>query len=101
MSLNRETQMTLNFRSIYSDNRVDSEKYFVFHMKLSNPNCSFSSKLAELSRHKGYDGDMTHGFVTFNIRYEPDMDIQHNPDRLSLSESATEKDDERDTSAQQ
>jgi hypothetical protein len=41
---------------------------------------------------------MTHGFVTFNIRYEPDTDIQHNLDQTSAMESIAEKIEEHETS---
>ena len=86
--------MTLNFRSIYSDHLADSERFFRSHGILSSEFAFFSSKLAELSRHKGYDDDMTHGFVTINIRYQPDTD---NQDRSNPSTSSNEKDDEHDT----
>jgi hypothetical protein len=42
---------------------------------------------------------MTHGFVTINIRYEPDNDIQSNQDRSSSFESINEKDEEHETSS--
>jgi len=63
MSFKRETQMTLNFRSAFSpkpnlnDALIDSE----------------SKKRLELSSHKGYDDNMAHGFVTINIRHQPDI----------------------------
>ena len=49
-------------------------------MKLNN---SFSifyyrKKLAELSTHKRYDDNMAHGFVTINIRHEPEIEKKLN-----------------------
>jgi hypothetical protein len=29
-------------------------------------------KRDELSRHRGYTDDLTHGFVTLNVKYQPD-----------------------------
>jgi hypothetical protein len=40
---------------------------------------------------------MTHGFVTINIRYEPDNDMQRNQERTSSFESINEKDEEHET----
>lgn len=39
---------------------------------------SYRKHLAELSRHKRYDDNMAHGFVTINVRHEPDIEKNFN-----------------------
>lgn len=53
MSFNRETNIQLNFRSIYTD----------------------LSPLGELSTHKSFDRNLIHGFVTIQIRHEPEFEM--------------------------
>ena len=38
-----------------------------------------SKKRLELSAHKGYDDNMSHGFVTLNIRHRPAIEANLNP----------------------
>ncbi len=100
MSFKRETQMTLNFQSVYSDSRTDSARYFIiFFDKIIVYLRYFCRKLAELSTHKNYDKDMVHGFVTINVKHRPEIEINVNQDeKRERSNSAEaviiEKDDE-------
>ncbi|UJR20987.1 hypothetical protein I4U23_024089 [Adineta vaga] len=64
MSFKRETQMTLNFRSANSSkSNIDAYR--------KDPACK---KLAELTTHKNFDDQMAHGFVTLEIRHEPEIE---------------------------
>lgn len=38
----------------------------------------FSKKRAELSAHKGYDDNLSHGFVTTNIKHRPEIEKKLN-----------------------
>lgn len=40
----------------------------------------FFSKLTELSTHKGYDRNLIHGYVTIQIRHEPEYEMTFNED---------------------
>jgi hypothetical protein len=39
----------------------------------------FSKKRIELSTHKGYDDNLSHGFVTINIKHQPAIEMKLNP----------------------
>lgn len=48
----------------------------IFHRSL----LIFSSKKRlELSTHKGYDNNLAQGFVTINIRHQPEIDLHLTP----------------------
>ncbi len=38
----------------------------------------FSKKRLELSSHKGYDDNLSHGFVTINIKHRPEVEKKLN-----------------------
>jgi len=38
----------------------------------------FSKKRIELSTHKGYDDNLSHGFVTINIKHQPAIEMKLN-----------------------
>jgi hypothetical protein len=38
----------------------------------------FSKKRLELSAHKGYDDNLSHGFVTINIKHRPEVEKKLN-----------------------
>jgi len=39
----------------------------------------FSKKRLELSTHKGYDENLANGFVTINIKHQPEIEAKLNP----------------------
>ncbi|CAF4910246.1 unnamed protein product [Rotaria sp. Silwood1] len=68
MSFKRETQMVLYFRSPYSENSS-------LNASLTD---SESNQRLELSKHKGYDDNLTHGCVTVNIKHQPEIEANLN-----------------------
>ena len=51
-------------------------------------------KLIELSTHKGFDDNMTHGFITINIKHQPEIARQFHQDEKKDELIFIEKDDE-------
>ena len=71
MSFNRETNIQLNFRSIYTD---PSRYLSCIDFLILSYRLIFSS-LGELSTHKSFDRNLIHGFVTIQIRHEPEFEM--------------------------
>ncbi|CAF1574677.1 unnamed protein product [Adineta steineri] len=81
MSFKRETQMTLNFQS--PNTKQSNLKDYV-----KDP---IRKNLIELSKHKNYDDNMAHGFVTVNIRHEPKIEkkLNHESEKEEISSMET------------
>lgn len=71
MSLNRETNIQLNFQSIYTD----CSRYFSYVDFLILFHRLIFSSLGELSTHKSFDRNLIHGFVNIQIRHEPEFEM--------------------------
>jgi hypothetical protein len=57
---------------------VDILHLFCDNRSISIDCLSFSKKRLELSTHKGYDDNLAHGFVTVNVKHQPDVEVQLN-----------------------